>query len=178
MFIRLAKPSEEFTAALRRYAGATAKAKESTATHRPVYEDKARRALQEMVAWLRSNMAAAMTVTYRGETKPLGTWLATVPGERSKVQEQIDAVASSALADHFAARYPGYPRFSRRITPSTLEADVRVALTQIASRRPTGAGTAILEALELLALNGTDLRPTAPTAPPSAPPSTLPVARS
>lgn len=159
VFIRLAKPSDEFTTALRRYAGATAKAKESTSTHRPVYEDKSRRALQEMVAWLRSNMATAMTVTYRGEIKPLGTWLALVPGERSKVQEQIDAVAATALADHFGARYPGYPRFSRRITPSTLEADVRVALTQIASRRPTGAGTAILEALELLALNGTDLRP-------------------
>src|SRR3954451_15980308 len=103
-------------------------------------------------------MATAMTVTHGGETKPLGIWLATVPGERSKVQEQIDAVASNALADHFAARYPGYPRFSRRITPSTLEADVRVALTQIATRRPTGAGTAVLEALELVAINGIDLR--------------------
>ncbi|MDP9420633.1 MAG: DUF6079 family protein [Actinomycetota bacterium] len=158
VFIRFASPAGEFTTALRRYAGATAKAKESTATHRPVYEDKARRAFQEMVAWLRANMATAMSVTYQGETKLLGTWLARVPGERSKVQEQIDAVASAALGDHFAARYPGYPRFSRRITPSTLEADVRVALTQIATRRPTGAGTAVLEALELLAINGTDLR--------------------
>jgi hypothetical protein len=158
VFVRLASPAEEFTFALRRYAGSTAKAKESTATHRPVYEDKARKALQDMVAWLRANMATAMTVTYRGETKPLGTWLATVPGERSKVQEQIDAVASAALGDHFASRYPGYPRFSRRITPSTLEADVRVALTQIASRRPTQAGTAILEALELVATGGSDLR--------------------
>ena len=158
VFVRLANPAEEFTAALRRYAGATAKAKESTATHRPVYEDKARRALQEMVVWLRANMATAITVTYRGGTKPLGAWLATVPGERSKVQEQIDAVASTALNDHFASRYPGYPRFSRRITPSTLEADVRVSLTQIATRRPTVAGTAILEALELSATNGTDLR--------------------
>jgi hypothetical protein len=159
VFVQLASPAEEFTAALRRYAGATAKAKESTATHRPVYEDKARKALQDMVAWLRTNMATAMTITYRGETKALGTWLATVPGERSKVQEQIDAVASAALGDHFASRYPGYPRFSRRITPSTLEADVRVALTQIASRRPTQAGTAMLQALELVAANGTDLRP-------------------
>jgi len=158
VFVRLAKPSDEFTTALRRYAGATAKAKESTATHRPVYEDKSRRALQEMVAWLRANMATAMTVTHRGDAKPLGTWLASVPGERSKVQEQIDAVASAALADHFASRYPGYPRFSRRVTPLTLEADVRVVLTQIATRRPTGAGTAILEALELLAINGSDLR--------------------
>lgn len=159
VFVRLADPAPEFTAALRRYAGATAKAKESTQTHRPIYEDKARRALQDMVAWLRSNMATAITVTYRGEAKPLGTWLAAVPGERSKVQDQIDAVASAALSDHFAARYPAYPRFTRRITPSTLEADVRVALTQIASRRPTTAGTAILSALELTASNGTDLRP-------------------
>ena len=158
VFVRLANPAEGFTAALRRYAGATAKAKESTAAYRPVYEDKARRALQEMVVWLRANMATAMTVTYRGDTKPLGAWLATVPGERSKIQEQINAVASAALNDYFAIRYPGYPRFSRRITPSTLEADVRVSLTQIAARRPTAAGTAILEALGLLAVNGTDLR--------------------
>jgi len=158
VFIRLANPADAFTQALRRYAGATAKAKESTATHRPIYEDKARRSLQDMVTWLRANMATAMTVTYRGSTKPLGGWLAGVPGERSRVQEQIDTVASAALGDHFASRYPGYPRFPRRITPSTLEADVRVALTQIATRRPTGAGTAILEALELVEMNGTDLR--------------------
>ena len=158
VFVRLTKPAGEFTDALRRYAGATAKAKESTATHRPVYEDKARRSLQEMVGWLRTSMATAMTVTYQGDTKPLGVWLGGVPGERAKVQDQIDAVASAALSDHFAARYPGYPRFSRRITPSTLEADVRVALTQIATRRPTAAGTAVLEALELVAINGTDLR--------------------
>jgi hypothetical protein len=158
VFVRLANRAQAFNVALSRYAGATAKAKESTATHRPVYEDKARRALQEMVIWLRANMATAMTVTYRGDTKPLGTWLAAVPGERSKVQEQIDAVASTALNGYFASRYPDYPRFSRRITPSTLEADVRVSLTQIATRRATAAGTAILEALELLVINGTDLR--------------------
>jgi hypothetical protein len=159
VFVRLASPPEgSFTAALRRYAGATAKAKESTATYRPVYEDKARRALQDMVAWLRANMATAMTVTYQGDAKSLGTWLATVPGERSKVQEQINAVASTALNNHFSIRYPGYPRFSRRITPSTLEADVRVTLTQIASRRPTTAGTAILEALELQAADSSELR--------------------
>lgn len=103
-------------------------------------------------------MAAAMTVTYRGETKPLGTWLAAVPGERAKVREQIEAVAAAVLSARFTARYPGYPRFARRLTPSTLESDVRVALNQIATRRPTGAGTAILEALELLDLSGTDLR--------------------
>ncbi len=159
VFVRLADHGSEFTGALRRYAGSRAKAKESTASHRPVYEDKSRRALQEMVAWLRANMATAMTVSYKGDTKTLGAWLGGVAGERSKVRDQIDVVASAALGDHFASRYPGYPRFTRRVTASTLEGDVRVALTQIAARRPTGAGTAILEALQLLALNGTDLRP-------------------
>ena len=131
--VRLANPAPEFTDALRRYAGATAKARESTAMHRPVYEEKARHSLKAMVTWLRANMATAITVTSRGETKPLGGWLAGVTGDRTKVQDQIDAVASAALSGHFAERYPGYPRFSRRITPSTLEADVRVALTQIAT---------------------------------------------
>lgn len=158
VFVCLASPDEAFKGALRRYAGATAKAKESTATYRPVYADKASRALQDMVVWLRANMATAMTVTYQGASKPLGTWLASVPGERSKVQEQINTVASTVLDNHFTTRYPGYPRFSRRITPSTLEADVRVALTQIATRRPTAAGTAILQALELQATSGSELR--------------------
>ncbi len=158
VFVRLARPEKEFTDALRRYAGATAKAKESTATHRPVYEDKARDALQKMVAWLRANMATAMTVTYRGETKPLGSWLSAVPGDRTRVSDQINAVASAALVPHFAERYPGYPRFSRRVTPSSIETDVRVALTQIATSRPTTAGTAFLEALELVGLEGGDLR--------------------
>lgn len=158
VFIELRAPGDEFTTALRRYAGATAKAKESTATHRPVYEDKARQALQQMVGWLRSNMGTAMAVTHEGATKPLAAWLASVPGERSSVADQIAAVSSGALARHFATRYPGYPRFGRRLTPSSLEADVRVALTQVASRRPTTAGTAILDGLQLLDLEGAGLR--------------------
>lgn len=158
VFVELQSPPPEFTNPLRRYAGATAKAKESTATHRSSYEDLARRALQEMVAWLRANMAAAMSVTYQGEQKPLGSWLGAAPGDRGKVRDQIDAVAADVLTDHFAARYPGYPRFPRRITPDTLEADVRVALAQIATRRSTHAGTAILEALELVDLAGSELR--------------------
>jgi energy-coupling factor transporter ATP-binding protein EcfA2 len=157
VFIELKDPPAEFTDALLRYAGATAKAKESTVGHRSIYEDKAKHALQQMAAWLRSNMATAMTVTYRGEAKTLGAWLAVVPGERASVSDQIDAVAAAVLADHFEARFPGYPKFSRRITPSTLEADVRVALTQIATRRPTGAGTAILEGLELIRDSGGEL---------------------
>ena len=112
-----------------------------------------------MVAWLRANMATAMTVTYRGETKPLGAWLATVPGERSKVQEQIDAVASTALDDHFASRYPGYPRFSRRITPfhprSRRPGRPHPDRHPPANRLPAPPSSKLSNSL---AINGTDLR--------------------
>jgi len=158
VFIRLTHPDEGFTRALRRYAGATAKGKESTLTHRPVYEDKARRALQDMVNWLREHMASAMAVTYQGAAKPLGEWLAGAPGERGRVGEQINTVASNALAAHFAQRYPDYPRFTRRVTASSIEGDVRVALTQIATGRATAAGTAFLEGLKLVDLSGSGLR--------------------
>ncbi len=159
VFITLAHPGEEFRSSLRRYAGATAKARESTVTHRPVYEDKARQAHRQMVTWLRANMGTAMTVTHQGATKALGAWLAAVPGDRSTVDEQIATVSASCLAGHFAQRYPGYPRFSRRLTRSSFDADVRVALTQVVTARATGAGTAILEGLELVNLDGNGLRP-------------------
>ena len=154
----------DLEAALRCYAAATAKAKESTATHRPIYEDKARKAHQDVVVWLRTNMGTAMTVTYRGDTKPLAVWLAAAPGERSQVRDQIDAVAAAALADRFAAHYPGYPRFSKRTTPGTHETDVRVALTQIATRRSTQAGRSVLDGLQLLQLDGESLRSDGPYA--------------
>jgi hypothetical protein len=158
VFVRLAHPDDAFRRSLLRYAGATAKAKESTANHRPVYQDKANRVLQEMVAWLRANMGSCMAVTHEGTTKALAAWLATVPGERASVEDQIAAVSSAALAGHFDRRYPGYPRFRRRLTPASLESDLKVALNQITSRRPTTPGTAILEALELVGLDGTNLR--------------------
>jgi hypothetical protein len=157
VFVRLDK-GEEFTRALQRYAGATALASESTATHRPVYEDKARGALQAMVSWLRGNMGEAMTVTYRGDTKPLAAWLAAALGPRASVRDQIDTVAATALADHFVARYPGYPRFAVRVTRNNLDDTVRVALNQIATQRSTSAGTKVLEALELTNLANGGLR--------------------
>ena len=59
---------EEFTVALRRYAGARELARESTADRRPIYEQKARAAQQTMVSWLRSKLPTAMSVTYRGQS--------------------------------------------------------------------------------------------------------------
>lgn len=158
VFIRLTDPGEEFTQELRRYAGARALAKESTATHRPVYDEKTRRAHQALVSWLRTHMGRAMSVTYRGEAKPLSVWLASARGPRSTVREQVDTVAAAILEGHFSARYPGYPEFGVRVTRENLEATARTALVQIATQRSTTAGTKVLESLELMRLDEAGVR--------------------
>ena len=40
---------------------------------------------QAMVAWLRSKLPTAMSVTYRGEKRTLAEWLNEAPGPRSSV---------------------------------------------------------------------------------------------
>jgi len=149
VFFRLDRPGEPFTKALRRYAGAVALARESTATHRNVYEDKAREALIAMTAWLRGNMHEAVTVTYRGVAKALGSWLGAGVSARPTIKEQVDLIAATALSDHFAARYPDYPRFQLSITQANLGESVRQALAQVAGRT-TVTGTRVLASLELV----------------------------
>jgi Family of unknown function (DUF6079) len=153
-FVRLESPDEEFTSALRRYAGADALAASSTEQHRLVYEQKRQQALQTMVVWLRQNMANAMTVTYRGETKPLGTWLQQIPGARTSVKAQIDAIGARALEPHFDARYPGYPAFSAEITKQSFDGTLQAAIAQVATRRATALGTKVLTSLALADMNG------------------------
>lgn len=153
-FMRLESPDDEFTTALRRYAGADALATSSTEQHRLVYEQKRQQALQTMVVWLRQNMAHAMTVTYRGETKPLGTWLQQIPGAKTSVKAQIDAIAARALEPHFEERYPGYPSFSAEITKQSFDGTVQAAIAQVATRRSTALGTKVLTSLGLADMSG------------------------
>lgn len=152
-FIRLKEPDEHFTKALRRYAGAIALTAGSTEQHRLVYEQKGQQALQDMVWWLRENMANAMTVTYRGDTKPLGTWLQQIPNAGTTVKAQMDAIAARALEPHFEERYPGYPTFAAQITSQSFDGTVQAAITQIATR-PTALGTKVLSSLRLVDLDG------------------------
>lgn len=154
VFIRLAQPDEQFTEALRRYAGSTALEVESAGQHQTVYAEKRTRYLQQMVAWLRQHMGEAVSVTYRGEERPLGSWLATAQGSRSTVKEQIDTVAASVLTPHFEARYPGYPAFSVPITRGNLGENVKQALFQLSSGRSNALGQKVLASLGLIDVRG------------------------
>lgn len=152
VFFQFEKPDEEFTAKLRTYAGATALAAETASgERRNIYEDKGKTALQGMVSWLRSHMREAFTVTHQGDARPLGTWLGSAVGPRAEMEDQFVSIASTALADHFEARYPGYPSFqgSVPIGRGNLGESVKQALNQITGNK-TQLGTAILRSLELL----------------------------
>lgn len=151
VFLRLEGQDEEFTGQLRRYAGARELAKESTADRRPIYEQKAREAHQAMVAWLRSNLATAMSVTYRGQKRTLAEWLHEAPGPRASVRDQLRSVSSHILTKNFEDRFPGYPAFAVEITPDNLSDAVHSALVHLSDiGRATTASRKILGSLGLL----------------------------
>ena len=154
VFFRLASPDDDFTDALRRYAGAVALEAESTDSHRTVYAEKRQRHLQTMVAWLREHMGTAVTVTHLGETSPVATMLASSQGSRATVKEQIDTIAAAALAAHFEDRYPDYPPFGVQVTRANLAENVRQALQQVVTTRPNLLGSKVLAALGLVDVHG------------------------
>lgn len=154
VFLRLASPDDDFTNALRRYAGAVALEAESTGSHRTVYAEKHQRHLQAMVAWLRAHIGAAVTVTYRGETRPVASGPASSLVSRETVKEQIDTIAATALAPHFEDRYPDYPPFGVHVTRANLAENVRQALQQVVSTRPNLLGSKVLAALGLVDVHG------------------------
>ena len=155
VFFRLASPDDEFTDALRRYAGAEALETESTGQHRTVYAGKREKYLQTMVGWLRAHMGNAVTATYRGETLPLASWLPLSPGPRKSVKEQIDTIAGAALVGYFEERYPGYPSFGAQVTQENLRKTVMDALRQVVTGRSNALGGKVLASLGLIDMQGT-----------------------
>jgi hypothetical protein len=154
IFLRLEGQDDEFTAALRRYAGALELAKESTADRRPIYEQKAREAQQDIVSWLRTNLSTAMSVTYRGDKRTIDEWLKVVEGDRASVAQQLRSITAHILVEHFEERFPGYPKFGVEITPANLGQAVQASLTQLAD--PARATTASRKLLASLSLLGSD----------------------
>ncbi len=154
VFFRLTSPDDEFTEALRRYAGAVALEAESTGQHRIVYAEKHQRHLQAMVTWLRTHMGSAVAITYGGDTQPVAARLASTPGSRAAVKEQVDAIAASVLEPHFEDRYPHYPPFGVQVTQANLGETVRQALVQVVTSRTNQLGSRVLTALGMLDLQG------------------------
>lgn len=153
VFFRLDEPDDAFRSALKRYAGAVAMERDSAnAEHQRVYRDKYGQALDEMKTWLRTNMARAMSVTYQGQSMPLGERYATLGLNWGTPHSVIDAIGSAALAGHFEKRYPGYPTFQVEVNyggDGNLAETVRQTIAGITSGRPSQTAKRVLSSLEL-----------------------------
>lgn len=155
VFFRLEAPDDKFKEALMQYAGADKLWGETTAAHRAVYEQKRSDALRAMVAWLKRNMATVVSVTYGGESKPLGEWLPGVPGgPRRTVKELVDGIAAGTLKTYFEQRYPGYPQFGVTVTRANLYDTAKQALNQVSTGRATASGQRVLSSLGLVDSSG------------------------
>jgi len=148
VYLKLEEPDEEFTTSLRRYAASLAKARETTSQHRPAFEVRSNKHFEEMKTWLRANLSNKLKVTYQGEQKTIAQWLAGVQGARKSLKEQLDTIASNALATHFATRYPNYPAFTDQLTASNLSNAAQAALAQLAGK-DTALGRSTLGSLQL-----------------------------
>lgn len=148
VYLRLELPDDEFTTSLRRYAASLAKARETTSQHRPHFEARSNKHFEEMKTWLRANLSNKLKVTYQGEQKTIAQWLAGVQGARKSLKEQLDTIASNALATHFATRYPNYPAFNDQLTSSNRFNAAQSALAQLAGKE-TALGRSTLATLQL-----------------------------
>lgn len=166
VFFRLSDFDNEFLNNLRNYAAALDLASISSGQSKSIYESKAEEFFRKLVSWLRSHMAEAFQVTYKGRTKKLTEWArgksiralsGLAPDETINFRDLINTVAGIILAPYFEDLAPEYPKFSILITSKNREQAAQDALRAIAGAKRTKQAVAVLDALELL--DGEDLRP-------------------
>ena len=150
-------PDEEFTTALRRYAGADALAGSSTEQHRIVYEQKRQQALQTMIVWLQHNMANAMDRDLPRSGEAAGHLAPTDPRCKD-VREGTDRCDRGA-PPRTASRGSLLPGLSRVLgrnyeAEATTEPCRPPSSPEFATRRPTALGAKVLTSLGLADMNG------------------------
>ena len=153
VFFRLTERDEDFDRALSRRAAAADLESLASGHAKSVYAQKAHEYLVELSAWLRERLGAAFQVTHQGKTNPLAKWIATGSagsGGTDTVRDMVNAVASGALAAHFAEQAPEYPVFHDYHTAANRPQAVGDALRWISGPRKTRQAARVLDAFELL----------------------------
>ena len=162
LFLRLARPDDEFRTALQKYAAALDLSSTASGQAKATYEAKANGYngfLQQMVQWLQKNMSTAFDMTYQGRTKSLTEWakgksIRDLSGisahERINFRDLVNTIAGIYLAAHFQDQAPEYPSFSVLITGENRNQAAQDALRAIAGQNRTKQAIAVLDALELL----------------------------
>ena len=113
VFFALKKPDEEFSKALRHYAGAKQMATEASSGTKKTYEDKAGEHLKSLTSWLRKNMMTAIHVTHQGVSKTMVEALKSQRTGNATVGELVNLVGSICLAPSFDERISQLPQVLR-----------------------------------------------------------------
>ena len=156
VFFILKDRDKEFGTSLALHAGAQALATISSGENKRTYENKSEEYLGRLTQWLHKRIATSFQVTCEGRSKPLQEWVRSkirVAPDQLSTRDLVNMAGSVALAPHFENRYPHYPVFGVLVTRSNREQAAVEALRCIAGGGRSTQGSAVLEALDLLADN-------------------------
>jgi len=160
VFLRLKRRDDEFDKTLKLYAGAREQASTASGSNKKIYEDKAIEHLRRLTSWLREHMTTAFEVAYQGRARALAD---VVQGKiagglsHATVRDMVNIAGSVCLGPEFEDKSPDYPVFSVAVTRDNREQAAQDALRWIAGSVKSKAGTAVLDALEML--DGDHLKP-------------------
>jgi hypothetical protein len=162
VFFRLKRRDDDFDRTLKHYAGAREQAATASGSNKKIYEDKATEHLRHLTSWLREHMTTAFEVVYQGRARSLADVVQgkTAGGlSQATVRDLVNTAGSVCLAPEFEDKSPDYPVFSVVVTRDNRDQAAQDALRWIAGSVKSKAGTAVLDALELL--DGDHLKPRA-----------------
>lgn len=153
IYFRLESLPDDFIKDVKRFAAATDRASLChPGDEKQAFESIANKLLSALAVRLSENASQWFEVRWNGQQKTLGQWLNDVaPAAKNALSKsKVEALAGYCFEQHFAAKYPNYPRFSTLQTETTRPSSAERAVEVICkSGLKTQAGLAVLDALEL-----------------------------
>ncbi|MBN2550196.1 MAG: hypothetical protein JXB15_13620 [Anaerolineales bacterium] len=160
VFFTLAHRDTAFDDVHRRYAAARELSQGNSGEAKTTFEKKADEFLRSMNAWLRDNLTRAFEIRARGEAftpvEALSRYRLSL--RDATLRDAIFHLAAACLGEHFAGRYPDYPRFGAiEFTKDTIAQGADAALRAIAGGPITRPAQSVLEALGIGRVDGSQL---------------------
>ncbi len=151
IFFRVDATDEKFRHSLGLYAAALALRSSASGSKKQEYHRKVEKHFSDLARWMNENFLSKVTVTYRGNKKPLSQALAGENASGKTTREQVFLAASNHLNGHFEEICGNYPKFTRQITfgkDGNATQAVQEALKGLHTT-PSQTGAALLDGLGL-----------------------------
>lgn len=144
------KDDQAFKNALRMYAAAKEmEIMSAQSDTKKVYSKKAEDYKKAVLKWLDTNKTSCFAVTYKGITRQFIELLHGRRLDDKSFKDMVDIASSVCLSEHFANKYPKYPKFLVRITEKNTAEVLHRGLEYVAGK-PYQDGAKLLESFGLL----------------------------